>query len=266
MSPAIVQHIRNDGPNPGATQLPNGLQTTGLRPFEPGNSVLAFTTCADYGGNHSATTLVDSEGNAYQQVRLITGDRSSLNTAQVLAMWFCPSVKGGPVPATFTQQFVGGDVDYQAFYALELAPCTVVGDNYYVQSAVAIAPNTVMSSALIPALPDDLLLGFCFNVSELSPVAVATPGDGMTLLENIWPFFEPQGANVCVATRVINSAGSYRAYFTPPAGVPDYWQTMGIVLRSAAAVVTPPVGLQLTAAQLAALSAPGGSLTIKGPN
>jgi len=261
---SIVQRIRNDGPNPGNTQLPNGLQTIAGQPFKPGNSVLAWTTCANFGGDHSATLLSDSEGNVYQQLTLITGSRASLNTSQVLAMWFCPAVKGGTVPAMFMQQFVGGDVDYQAFYALETTPATVVGATNRVQGAVPIGPNAVTSATAIAALPNDLLIGFTFNVSELSPIAAAAPGDGMALLENIWPFFEPVGPNVCVAVRVITAPGSYRAYFTPPAGVPDYWQTTGVVLRPGA--VVPSLVIQLTSAQLAALTAAGGTLTLKGPN
>ncbi len=265
--PLIIQRIRNDGPNPGNTQIPGGLLTASLaggptyQPFRPGSSVLAFTTCANLGGDHSATLLSDSEGNAYQLAQLIVGSRASINTSQVLAAWFCPQVKGLPTPPVFHQQFVGGDTDYQAFYALELTPSILEGGNYRVQNAVPPGPNAVSSAAVIPTLPGDLMVGFAFNVSELSPVYVATPGEGMTLLDYIWPFFEPGGPNVCVATRSVVAAGSFRVYFTPPAGVPDYWQTMCTVLRDG---VTPPdMVLTLTPAQLAAFNAAGGEFTIK---
>ncbi len=260
--PSIVQRIRNDGPNPGNTQLPQGLKTTGDQLFQPGNSVLAWTTCANYGGNHSQTLLTDTEGNTYQKLLLITGDRSSLNTSQVLCLWFCPAVKGGTVPATLWQQFVGGDVDYQAFYALELTPCTVVGTHANVQNAVVIAADAVNSGVTIADLPNDLLIGFAFNVSELSPIYVASPGTGMTLLEDIWPFYEPGGSNVCVAFKSIIAAGNDRATFTPPPGAPDYWQTTCCVLRDSVPV-PPSMTIQLTTAQLQAFNE-GQPLIIKG--
>jgi len=265
MAITIVQQIRNDGPNPGNTQLPQGLATTAPLPLTKGNTVIAWTTCADYGGYHSAQTLTDSEGNVYRKLAILTGSRASLNTSQELVMWAAQNIKGDVgAPATFQQQFVGGDVDYQAFYALELSGVgTIVGADWRSQDAVSVSADAVTSAALIAVAADQLpalLVGFCFNVSELSPVYAAAPGSGMALLANIWPFFEAGGPNVCVAVRQISAAGNYRASFTPPAGVPDYWQTMGVVLSAAA----PPAVITLTAQQLAVLTA-GGALTLQGP-
>lgn len=269
----IVQILDNEGPNPGNTQLPGGLDTKPLKAFTPGNSAFGIITCATFGGAHTAESLTDSDGNVIQLLNTLTGVPGQINQSQQTILWWIQTLKGDSKTIDDLHQlFVGGDVDYQALLGAEVSPSILVGSGAYRQNALPPGKSIVNSGAVIPSPAGSTGFGFGFNVSELGAPGSITPipTAPAALIQDALAFFEPQGNNVAFSKTTITQQTNFRASFDNASTAPlEYFHTLAIVLRDAGppVVVPPATGMSytLTAAQSKALAA-GGTFTIVGPS
>lgn len=267
----IVQIVDNEGPNPGNTQLPGGLDTTIAKPLTPGNAFFGIITCATFGGKHTSEAITDSDANDFVIDNILTGGQGNLSQDQQTILYHVLKLKGDGITADkIHQQFVGGDLDYQALLGVELPPSNFVGSSAYAQNGMAQGKQIVNSGAMIQ-VPNVPATGFGvgFNISELGAAGSITPVPSApaALVKDLLAFYEPQGNNVALSQTEITKAGTFRASFDNNSTVPgECFHTFAIVFTPATAVVTPPLTsmvINLTAAQSANLAA-GGSLVING--
>lgn len=264
----VVQVINNDGPNPGNKPWPVGMPTSCT--LTAGHTLVGVTTCATFGGAHSAWLVQDPLGNAFEEQFNVMGGQGNLNTDQQLVLWAAKILKGGST--VLTQLFKGGDDDWQACNFVDIGEdVRVVGASGWAFQANhgTAALNTGKPITVADAdLPATMYCWFT-NISELSQTGnyspqlnsamqpVATPSNPNGLYWK-FPGDNPQNLpNLLLCKMEISTAGDYQG-FADAAIDGEYWQAEAIVVTGA--VVTPPppppgTTVELTSAQVQALAA-----------